>query len=97
MTQMIRKQIYIQKQQQLRLKKLSQLRGTSEAAVIRQAIDQELRRGNNKPYPDPQAWEDAYQFMRELHAQGPLESEPRRWTRDDLYQERMSRYERHTN
>jgi len=97
MTQMVRKQIYIQKRQQVLLKKLSQLRGTSEAEVIRQAIDQELQGGAGKPHLNPQAWEQAYQFMLDLHAQGSLESQPRDWTRDELYEERMSRYDRHSD
>jgi len=97
MTQMVRKQIYIQKRQEVLLKKLSLLRGTSEAEVIRKALDQELQGGAGKPQPDPQAWEQAHQFMLELHAQGPLESQPRSWTRDELYEERLSRYDRHSD
>ena len=73
MAQMVRKQIYIQKQQQILLKNLSKLRGTSEAEVIRKALDHELQGGAGKPYIDPQAWEQAYNFMVSLHMQGPLE------------------------
>ena len=39
MTQMLRKQIYIPKRQQVQLKRLAKARGVSEAEVIRQAIE----------------------------------------------------------
>jgi hypothetical protein len=89
MAKKVRKQIYIHQRQQALLKKLSELRGTSEAEVIRKALDHELQGGAGKPQPDPQAWERAYQLMMGLHAQGPLESQPRDWTRNDLYEERV--------
>jgi len=38
MSQMMRKQIYIQKRQQARLRRLARARGVSEAEVIRQSI-----------------------------------------------------------
>lgn len=95
MSQMVRKQIYIHKRQQALLKKLSQLRGTSEADLIRKAIDHELQAGSAMPQSDPNAWEHAYQFMLSLHAKGPLDGQPRDWSRDELYEARLSRYERH--
>jgi len=39
MSQMMRKQIYIQKRQQILLKRLARARGVSEAEIIRQAIE----------------------------------------------------------
>ena len=41
MVQMIRKQVYIQRQQEAALKRLSKSRGLSEAELIRQAIDRQ--------------------------------------------------------
>lgn len=41
-TQMVRKQIYIQRRQDILLKRLSQARGLSEAEIIRQALEREL-------------------------------------------------------
>lgn len=98
MTQMIRKQVYIQKRQQLLLRRLARARGLTEAEIIRQAIDQQVsgRRVRAQP-PDPEAWEKALAFMRSLQAQGPVADQPRRWTREELYEERESRYGRHTN
>ena len=97
MTDFLRKQIYISRRQQAFLKRLARERGTSESEIIRQAIDREA----GKIAPDSnessrrQAWEDAYAFMSALHAQGALESQPRGWKREELYEERLSRYERH--
>ena len=42
MTQMVRKQIYIPKRQQLLLKRKAKAVGISEAELIRQAIDRNL-------------------------------------------------------
>jgi hypothetical protein len=42
MTQMVRKQIYIDKRQRAQLKRAAKARGTSEAELIRQAIDVSL-------------------------------------------------------
>ncbi|MGB8647229.1 MAG: CopG family transcriptional regulator [Anaerolineae bacterium] len=95
MTQMVRKQIYIPRQQEARLKRLAKARGVSEAEIIRQALDRQLSGGASQPFqPDPKAWEEARQFMRELVAQGPLPNRRRQWTRDELYEERLSRYGR---
>ena len=44
MSQMVRKQIYIQKSQEERLKKVAEARGVSEAEIIRRALDNELNR-----------------------------------------------------
>jgi hypothetical protein len=40
-THMVRKQFYIQKRQDVLLKRLSEARGLSEAEIIRQAIERE--------------------------------------------------------
>ncbi len=97
MVQMVRKQIYILKQQEAQLKRLAKARGVSEAEIIREALDQELKGGASHSFqPDPKAWEEALKFMRELRARGPLPDRRRKWTRDELYEERLSRYDRHS-
>jgi len=45
-TQMVCKQIYIEKRQELLLKQLSKARGLSEAEIIRQVFELELRGSN---------------------------------------------------
>lgn len=91
MTQMIRKQVYIQKRQQVLLQRLARRRGVSEAEVIRQAIDQQVQSAANQPLPpDPQALETVIQFAlgrRKLGAAG----EPYQWQRADAYEERDQR------
>lgn len=94
MTQMLRKQIYIEKRQQTLLKRLARKRGVSEAEIIRQAIDREA--GNPAPVLplDHDAWEQARAFMwarRKLGGQG----QPYRWQRADAYDDRLERVERH--
>jgi len=93
MTQMVRKQIYIQKRQQAVLKRLARARGVSEAELIRQAIDHHVSAGTRSAQPDPEAWEKAHRFMLALQARGPLHGQPRNWKREDLYEERLSRYD----
>ena len=92
MTQMVRKQIYIDKRQKAQLKRAAKARGTSEAELIRQAIDRQLAGGVAGLPRDPAAWERAMVLMRSLRAQGPLPNRRRSWTRDELYDERESRY-----
>ena len=95
MTQMVRKQIYIQKSQEERLKKLAEARGISEAEIIRRALENEMRYSSlYRPAYDPDAWSKLVAFWEELDKRGPIEPKPRDWTREDLYEERMSRYGR---
>lgn len=88
MAQMIRKQIYIQPAQQIILKRLAELRGQSEAEVIRQAINQQIGGATLPATLDTAAWDEAQRFMVELQALGPLPDQSRDWRREDLYEER---------
>ena len=63
MVQMIRKQVYIQRQQEAALKRLSQSRGLSEAELIRQAIDRQAGSVAAPFVSDAGAWEEAHTFM----------------------------------
>ena len=96
MTEMVRKQIYIEKRQRAQLKRAAKAHGMSEAALIRQAIDQKLAGGGKGLPRDLAAWERAISLMRSLQAQGPLPNRRRNWTREELYEERESRYGRRT-
>jgi hypothetical protein len=51
MTRMIRKQVYIQKRQQILVKRLARQWGVSEAEVIRRAIDQQVQSAADLPRP----------------------------------------------
>jgi hypothetical protein len=92
MAQMIRKQVYIEPRQDADLKRLARTRGVTEAEIIRQAID----RVASSPATvagqrDAEAWEEARAFIQALIAQGPVPG-GRRWSRNELYEERLSRY-----
>jgi len=95
MTDMVRKQIYISRRQQELLKTLSKERGISEAEIIRQAIDRES--ANAMPKTDlgrREAWEKTYQFMLSLRERTEQFSEPYHWNREEIYEERLSRFDR---
>jgi hypothetical protein len=94
MTEMVRKQIYIPKRQQVQVKRAAKAQGLSEAEFIRRAIDQQLSGGTKGLPPDTDGWDRAVAFMRALTALGPLPKRGRRWTRDELYEEREGRYGR---
>jgi hypothetical protein len=94
MVPMVRKQVYIQTQQQKTLKRLSQLRGLSEAELIRQAIDCQIGGAAAAFVSDPDAWVDARAFMLALSERGPATEQPRDWRREDLYEERVGRHGR---
>lgn len=94
MAQMIRKQVYIEPGQDAVLKRLARTRGVTEAEVIRQAIEHEAGSGEAVPgQADPAAWEQARAFIRSLIEQGPVPG-GRRWSREEIYEERLSRYGR---
>ena len=97
MTQMIRKQIYIQKSQEERLKKVAETRGVSEAEIIRRALEVELRFIGYRPAYSLEAWERIYKFLQAMEKRGPVPQRKRDWTREDLYEERMKRYDRNTD
>jgi hypothetical protein len=92
MTDMVRKQIYISRRQQAFLKRISRIRGLSEAEIIRQAIDREA--GKILPQPgqsSEQAWQEELIFMHSLRERAERFPEPVQWDREALYEERMNR------
>jgi hypothetical protein len=69
----------------------------SEAAVIRGLIDAQASRTANKALPpDPAAWEAILQFIRQ-RARSGVAGKPYRWNREEIYEERMSRFDRRVN
>lgn len=90
MSQMQRKQIYIPARQQSQLKRLSKQRGVSEAEIIRQAIEREVMITATRPLSDDhEALEEFIRFG--LSRRATQETTGRKWTRDELYEERLSR------
>jgi len=93
MSQMLRKQIYIPERQQTQLKRLSKQRGVSEAEIIRQAIEREmLFTANRSLAGDHSALEEFIRFG--LSRRATQDTTGRTWTRDELYEERISRHGR---
>ena len=97
MSQMVRKQIYIQKSQEERLKKMAEARGISEAEIIRRALEGELKRAGYRLAYDDEAMQRLYKAMVDLDKKPAVPPKERDWTREDLYEERMKRYDRHTD
>jgi hypothetical protein len=80
----VRKQIYLEPEQEVVLKRLSQQTGMSEAGIIRQAVDRQTRLLRFRRR-DRQAWERELAFIEGLLQQGPV-SGGRTWRREDLYE-----------
>ena len=87
MAQMLRKQIYIARRQQILLKKLAKARGVSEAQVIREAIEREAILSAAQPVAgDRSALEEFIRFGLSRRAvQGTTR---RSWAREELYENR---------
>jgi hypothetical protein len=83
MAQKVRKQIYLDPQQEAALKRQAQETGMSEAEIIRQAIDNQTRLLRH-PAAAMEAWQREAAFIRSLMGQGPVEGH-RTWRREDLY------------
>jgi hypothetical protein len=89
----VRKQLYLQERHDTLLKHLARMRGVSEAEIVRQAIELVGARGGSSAILDPAAWERAREFMLS-RAWSVRRPRPRRWKREDAYQERLKRHGR---
>ena len=92
MPQMIRKQIYLERTQQLLLARLAKTRGVSEAEVIRQAIEHEaVATVIGSVSSDATALGEFVEFALRRREAG-ITGEPARFVRDEAYEERYSRF-----
>ena len=93
---MIRKQIYLEKRHQDAIRHMAAVRGVSEAEVIRQAIDAQGGQRPRSSYLDTSAWERALKLMRSIRPDkaGGKSVRPRKWSREELYEDRMNRHGR---
>src|SRR5437764_14985550 len=88
----VRKQIYLEQRQNRQLKRLAEARGVSEAEVVRDLIDAEATSGASNPLPaDRAAWEAILEFTQQ-RARSGVTGEPYQWNRDEIYEERLSRF-----
>ncbi len=86
MRPMKRKQIYLEAEQDRRLRSLARREGRTESALIREGVESVLR----VPLPpalDHTAWEKELTFIDSLIRRGPIKGK-RRWKREDLYERR---------
>jgi len=88
---MIRKQVYLLRQQNLILRRLAKQRGVSEAEVIRQALEREA-----ESVAPVQSGEKALAHMLAFSKQRKEKyggrGKPFEWNRGEIYQERESRW-----
>ena len=96
MTQKIKKEVYIDSEQDERLKKLSKLLGISEEDVIQCAIGSYIdgEQGNGqrevKRSPDRRAWLKELEFMKSrIEGRTVGDGYPYRLTREEMYDEIM--------
>ncbi len=83
MTTKVRKQIYLDRDQELQLKRLAVTSGLSEAEIVRRMFNLQLGVLASLPR-DLSAWEEDKRFIREWLAR-PRVTGGRSWKREDLY------------
>ena len=92
MPRMVRKQVYIEPEQDRLLKRRARELGVTESDLIRSGIDQVDRARAGLPL-DRAAWEEELTFIRERARVQEL-GRTRGWTREGLFQERLERLSR---
>ena len=80
MRHMKRKQIYLEPEQDRRLRVLSRRQGKTASELIREGVNRVL----DEPPLDRGAWERELAFIDSLIAKGPIKGK-RTWKREDLY------------
>lgn len=83
---MVRKQVYIEPDQEAALKRRAEQLGVTESALIREGID--LVTARRRLPEDEAAWREELAFMRGRGCLGIPEG-PRTWTREEIYEERL--------
>ena len=92
---MVRKQVYIEPRQEEMLKQAAAETGMTEAEIVRQALDLwDERVAQHRRAQE--VWEEERAFIESLIAQGSVPG-GRTWTREELYEERLSRRARDTD
>lgn len=83
MSDLIRKQFYVTKNQDLLLKEKAKKLGITEAELVRQSLDAQLEK-IGFPRQPVEVWQKEREFITELMAKGYKNSK-REWKREDLY------------
>jgi hypothetical protein len=90
---MVRKQVYIEPEQEELLKQRARELGVSEAELVRRCIGHVGRVAAVVPF-DLRAWQDELAFIRQRARMQHALGSQRRWTREELYEERLERFSR---
>lgn len=85
----VRKQVYIEEEQERKLKQRARQAKVREAELVRQGLDLILSQRVTS-LPDRRAWKAESDFIR-TRAARTARSGKRTWTREELYEERLSR------
>ena len=85
MSDLVRKQMYITKSQDLLLKEKAKEYGMKEAELVRQALDLQLNKVGLSKQP-ASVWKLELQFIDKRMRKGQIEG-GRNWRRDDLYED----------
>lgn len=85
MARMKRKQVYIEREQDRRLKALAARKKTTEAELIRQGLELLFGARKGEAGWNLTAWEHEKDFIRSLIKKGPVAGR-RAWSREELYE-----------
>jgi len=92
---MVRKQLYIPKEQDQALKRLARQRGTTESEVVRVALARETEMSISTVHDSERALGELIAFARSLRGRPELmQGKPFRWNRQELYEERENRWDK---
>ncbi len=85
MSDLVRKQIYLERSQVKAVQQKAAVLGLNESELIRQAIDRDLFGSGSFPSrPNPDAWEEIEGFIASLSVNAQA-GEPYHFDRDELY------------
>lgn len=93
MTRMVRKQVYITRDQEERLKRRAKETGISESELVRRGVEFVAEEDNESRDLSEGAWEEAKRLIRKRMAL-KVPQTGRSWTREELYEERLGRFSR---
>jgi hypothetical protein len=93
MSDMVRKQIYLEQRQGVAVQQKAAILGVNESEVIRRAIDRDLYGSGGSPSnADPTAWDEIETFLASV-ADTPQKGEPYQFNREELHNEWLRRFD----
>jgi hypothetical protein len=90
--QMVRKQIYLPRRQNLALRRLAKERGVSEAEVIRQALEREAEAKAIPLLRGTDSWAGVLDFLQSRRIALASGGKPLEWDRQAVHEERENRW-----